>query len=1348
MIGKKARKIPVKQTPRGFELLHTLRGHKEWIFELAWSPNGNTLASSSWDKTIGLWDVESGDLCQTLSGHTSMVFSVAWSPDGKTLASGASDGTILLWDVQSDELRQTLEKHGSAIYSMAWSPDGQMLVSGSQDKTIRFWETESGKLCQTIEGQGDTVYSVAWSPNGRTLASGCQDTIIRLWDPESGKLQQMLKGHHKAVTAVTWSPDGRILVSGANDGTIILWDGKTVQQKHILEDQTKQILCIRFSPDGRLLISKSQDGSVRLWRSDTWEPVAALEESSRPLHGGLAFHPHRPLLSTRGEDDQSIRLWQLDYNLLFGDEIPPETRYDSEKELISAGELASSPELREPIEDLQPDRLPPAQKEFPPGLTLLYPLQGFDKVISEIAWSPDGRILASSGADQMIRLWDAQGGKLLQTLEGHTDWVSSVTWSPDGQTLASGSFDRTIRLWDVQSGKLCQTLEGHHNDVSSVTWAPDGRTLASGARDQTICLWNTQSGDLLHTLEGHRGPVYHVAWSPDGTMLASASFDKTIRLWDGQHGTECRQLKGHGGAITTVTWSPDGRTLASGAHDNTIRLWDAESGRQMGILESHTDTILDVQFSPEGRLLVSKSDDGTVRFWRYAKGELVAELHEPTDVLNFRGLAFHPTETLLATRGERDRVIRIWQLDYNILLSIKSYADARYYRNAKVVLVGDTGVGKTGLALGLTGQPWEPTESTHGRHVWTFDSHKAKLPDGLKETRETLLWDLAGQPGYRLIHQLHLNEVVVALVVFDSRSETGWFNGVRYWARALYQARRLQGDEALPLTIFLVAARCDRGGVLASRDDINGLIRKFDFDDYFETSAKEGWQIPELIAAIRESIQWDTLLKVTSNELFQNIKQFLIDEKQAGRLLAKADELYHLFCQRHPTLTENEQLWAEFNTCIIRVENRGLIRCLSFANYVLLQPELLDAYASAIVNAAGSDPEGLGCILEEEVLLGCFPMSQDERIADKEQEKLLLIATEEELLHHELVFKEVTDAGTALVFPSQLTRERIDNVDLPGTSVVFTFQGPLLNVYATLAVRLAHSFLFEKQEMWKDVATYTATVGGTCGIAMREIDEGHGELTIFFDEQASEATRYQFEEYVAAHLKRMALPNTLQRRRIIICQNCSMSIPDSMVTFLRDRGRKTMDCPACNTELSLLDREECLGKPDRAALMEMDRAADTQRERDTATMVLKGKIESGEFDVFLCHNSQDKAAVKEIGGRLKERGILPWLDEWEFRPGLRWQKVLDEQIAHIKSVVVFIGPQGFGPWQDLEVDAFLRQFVKREAPVIPVILPECEEIPKLPPFLEGMMWVDFRKDDPDPLEQLIWGITGERNYLR
>ncbi|MCP4346161.1 MAG: toll/interleukin-1 receptor domain-containing protein [Desulfobacterales bacterium] len=132
------------------------------------------------------------------------------------------------------------------------------------------------------------------------------------------------------------------------------------------------------------------------------------------------------------------------------------------------------------------------------------------------------------------------------------------------------------------------------------------------------------------------------------------------------------------------------------------------------------------------------------------------------------------------------------------------------------------------------------------------------------------------------------------------------------------------------------------------------------------------------------------------------------------------------------------------------------------------------------------------------------------------------------------------------------------------------------------------------------------------------------------------------------------------------------------------------------------------------------------------------------FDVFLCCNSQDKPFVKEIGLELKEEGLRPWLDEWELRPGLPWQQLLEEQIENIRSAAVFVGKQGIGPWQNEELKAFIRQFVKRECPVIPVILKNCRDVPKLPVFLEGMTWVDFCKTDPDPIDQLIWGITGRR----
>jgi hypothetical protein len=693
-------------------------------------------------------------------------------------------------------------------------------------------------------------------------------------------------------------------------------------------------------------------------------------------------------------------------------------------------------------------------------------------------------------------------------------------------------------------------------------------------------------------------------------------------------------------------------------------------------------------------------------------------------------------------------VICIWDLDYNILLGIELETPTVYYTNAKVVLVGDTGVGKTGLVLVLAGQPFVPTESTHGRHVWTFESREVELGGGRRETRETFLWDLAGQPGYRLIHQLHLNEVAVALVVLDARSETDPFAGVRHWDRALRQALRVQGDSALPMRKFLVAARADRGGVAVSHIRIESLVRDLGYDGYLETSAKEGWNIAELAEAIREAIEWEALPKVSSTELFQQIRAFLVEEKKAGRLLSTADDLYRAFLKTEDAPADAPDLRAQFETCIGRVESWGLIRRLSFGDLVLLQPELLDAYASAMVNAARDEPDGLGCIFEEDALTGRFRMPQDERIQNKEQEKLLLIATVEELLCHEIALREQSEAGPILVFPSQFTREWPEAPDPEGKAVILGFEGPVLNIYTTMVVRLSRSSIFAKQEMWKNAVVYTAMVGGRCGVWLREVEEGRADLTLFFDPVASEATRYQFEEYVHTHLQRRALAGSIERRRIFACPECATPVTERQAELRRERGFDWIHCNVCETQISLLDREERLVTVPPSAVPAMDRAADAGRERDAAASVLRGKIETGDFDVFLCHNSEDKPAVKKLGERLKERGILPWLDECELRPGLPWQKALEKKIKKIKSAAVFVGRSGIGPWQDMELAAFLRQFVRRECPVIPVILPDCEETLQLPIFLEGMTWVDFRKRDPDPMEQLIWGITGERRLAR
>jgi hypothetical protein len=401
---------------------------------------------------------------------------------------------------------------------------------------------------------------------------------------------------------------------------------------------------------------------------------------------------------------------------------------------------------------------------------------------------------------------------------------------------------------------------------------------------------------------------------------------------------------------------------------------------------------------------------------------------------------------------------------------------------------------------------------------------------------------------------------------------------------------------------------------------------------------------------------------------------------------------------------------------------------------------MLAGFASALINAARDEPDGLGSIAEERARSGDFFIPDDTRLLDHEQTKLLLIATIEHLLRHEIAFREDVE----LVFPSQLTRENPDLPDPEGKAVTFAFEGPLLNIYATLAVRLTHTGLLTKKELWKNAATYAARVGGTAGIFLREIEEGRGELVLFFDGQASEETRFQFEEYVRAHLERRAVADTVTRRRIFVCDECHTPVAQIVASRRRGRGFDWLDCPVCGARLSLLDREERLSSVPKSIVGEMDGMADSRRAVQTTVSILEGKIATDDFDVCLCHNGQDKEAVKKIGEDLKRHGILPWLDEWELRPGFSWQSELERQIAKIKSAVVFVGKGGLGPWQRSELHAFLSEFHHRRCPVIPALLPDAPNAPELPVFLRGMTWVDFRREDPRPTDQLIWGITGER----
>jgi small GTP-binding protein len=370
----------------------------------------------------------------------------------------------------------------------------------------------------------------------------------------------------------------------------------------------------------------------------------------------------------------------------------------------------------------------------------------------------------------------------------------------------------------------------------------------------------------------------------------------------------------------------------------------ADSLRNVVVLEGHTDIVRSAVFSFDDRVLASSSMDGTVRLWRTDTWEQVAVIQEPNSGYWPQGIAFHPTQPILATFGQEDRDIRVWRVDIDKLLGIEPVIEQAHYRNAKVVLLGDTGVGKTGLRIVLTGEKYAESDSTYARRVWTFESFEAEA-DGRKEQRETLLWDMAGQPAYRLIHQLHLNEVAVALVVFDARQAVGDpLAGVRHWARALRQARQREGADAARLAAFLVIGRADVQGTPVSPERIETAKREWGFDGFFETSAKEGWGMEALANAVKGAIAWDALPSVSSPQLFEELKSFLIAQKSSGRVLATSDDLFRSFRSAHQDLAGGPDLRANFEICVGRLENRDLVRRLSFGGFIPLQPELLDAY--------------------------------------------------------------------------------------------------------------------------------------------------------------------------------------------------------------------------------------------------------------------------------------------------------------------------------------------------------------------------------------------------------------------
>jgi small GTP-binding protein len=1019
------------------------------------------------------------------------------------------------------------------------------------------------------------------------------------------------------------------------------------------------------------------------------------------------------------------------------------------------------------------------RKNLPPGVKLVRTLRGHTNLIGRIAWSPDGRLLASPSADRTIRLWDAETGKCIRTLTGHREMVIVIAFSPTGQTLASGGgqeygqeygqdLDAAIRLWDINNDKPVQEFGDHLSAISGLAFDPSGTKLASGSYDATARLWDIASSTRI----GMMGPaesnkrkandaIFCLAFNPADEGIVIGSEANGLQVWEPISGVIKQSLPGHSWA-TNFAIDPQGQMLASGGDDRTIKIWDARTYRLLRTLEGHTDAVTCVGFHADGKLLATRgrSGDSTIRLWHTETGACVAKFSESTGQYWMPGLAFHPHRTLLAAVGsdpgtpqdkdrfetvntKRDRVIHIYELDLALLFG-QSAAPSITYTSAKVVLVGDSGVGKTGLGWRLAHDEFKEHASTHGQQFWLLSQLCQERRDGAQ--CEAVLWDLAGQDDYRLIHALFLDDADLALLLFDPTSNDDPLRGVEFWLKQL----KVGKPSSAGTPTVLIAARSDRGTPRLTREELEAFCKQRGIAAYLATSAKDGEGISDLVERMQGLIPWNDKPATVTTETFKRIKDFVLGLKENSRrrkVILTPEDLSR-------RLEKTDRKWKftdeEMLTAVGHLANHGYVTRLKTSRgepRILLAPELLNNLAASFVLEARRNRKGLGSLEEEILLSGGYKFPELEKLAKAEKD-ILIDSAAVLFLEHNMCFRETDPLqGRAYyVFPELINLKRpVENdVRVVEDDVAYTVSGAVENVYASMVVLMGYTQTFTRTNQWRNHARYEVGNGQVCGFRLEEERAGELDFTLYFGADTDAPVQMLFQSLFENFLARRNL--TVRRFEPVNCSK-GHQLNRAVVREQISRGAEFAFCNRCGEEIRLPKADQPIQLTRRqAAEVEANRRAADQRSRFEQVLFRLKKYATEQktappqcFISYAWGNPEHERWVeKSLATDLQKAGIPVVLDRWEnARIGASVPRFV-ERVGSSDRVIV-VGTKLYRRKYDnkepmrgfvvaAEGDLIGKRMIGTEEgkeSVLPLLLEGTEET-AFPNLLHGRVYADFR----------------------